>query len=56
MAAQIKSTKMIGIDKHKNDVNENGFTTINNKKRRVIHIEFSNQELPTELNWAERLN
>lgn len=30
--------------------------TINNKKRRVIHIEFSNQELPTELKWAERLN
>jgi ectoine hydroxylase-related dioxygenase (phytanoyl-CoA dioxygenase family) len=28
----------------------------NNKKRRVIHIEFSNQELPTELKWAERLN
>jgi ectoine hydroxylase-related dioxygenase (phytanoyl-CoA dioxygenase family) len=30
--------------------------TTNNKKRRVIHIEFSNQELPAELNWAERLN
>lgn len=30
--------------------------TTNNKKRRVIHIEFSNQELPTELKWAERLN
>ncbi|ABG60829.1 phytanoyl-CoA dioxygenase family protein [Cytophaga hutchinsonii] len=30
--------------------------TTNNKKRRVIHIEFSNQELPVELNWAERLN
>jgi ectoine hydroxylase-related dioxygenase (phytanoyl-CoA dioxygenase family) len=30
--------------------------TSNNKKRRVIHIEFSNQELPTELKWAERLN
>ena len=30
--------------------------TINNKKRRVIHIEFSNQELPVELNWSERLN
>jgi ectoine hydroxylase-related dioxygenase (phytanoyl-CoA dioxygenase family) len=29
--------------------------TTNNKKRRVIHIEFSNRELPTELNWAERL-
>lgn len=30
--------------------------TINNKKRRVIHIELSDQELPTELNWAEQLN
>lgn len=30
--------------------------TTNNKKRRVIHIEFSNQELPLELKWAERLN
>ena len=29
---------------------------INNRQRRVIHIEFSNQELPTELNWAERIN
>jgi ectoine hydroxylase-related dioxygenase (phytanoyl-CoA dioxygenase family) len=28
--------------------------TTNNKKRRVIHIEFSNQELPKELKWAER--
>ncbi len=28
----------------------------NNKKRRVIHIEFSNRELPNELNWAERIN
>lgn len=30
--------------------------TTNNKQRRVIHIEFSNQELPVELNWAERIN
>jgi ectoine hydroxylase-related dioxygenase (phytanoyl-CoA dioxygenase family) len=30
--------------------------TTNNKQRRVIHIEFSNHELPTELNWSERLN
>lgn len=30
--------------------------TINNRQRRVIHIEFSNQELPTELKWAERIN
>jgi ectoine hydroxylase-related dioxygenase (phytanoyl-CoA dioxygenase family) len=30
--------------------------TTNNKKRRVIHIEFSNQELPSELNWSERMN
>lgn len=30
--------------------------TTNNQQRRVIHIEFSNQELPIELNWAERIN
>lgn len=30
--------------------------TTDNKQRRVIHIEFSNQELPEELNWAERIN
>jgi ectoine hydroxylase-related dioxygenase (phytanoyl-CoA dioxygenase family) len=30
--------------------------TTNNRKRRVIHIEFSNKELPTELKWAERIN
>ncbi len=30
--------------------------TTNNKKRRVIHIEFTNQELPGELKWSERLN
>ena len=30
--------------------------TTNNKKRRVIHIEFSNRELPNELKWAERIN
>jgi ectoine hydroxylase-related dioxygenase (phytanoyl-CoA dioxygenase family) len=30
--------------------------TINDRQRRVIHIEFSNQELPAELNWAERLS
>ena len=29
--------------------------TTNNQKRRVIHIEFSNKELPTDLKWAERL-
>jgi ectoine hydroxylase-related dioxygenase (phytanoyl-CoA dioxygenase family) len=29
--------------------------TTNNKKRRVIHIEFSNQKLPKGLNWAETL-
>lgn len=29
--------------------------TTNNKKRRVIHLEFSNQELPLELKWAERV-
>ncbi|WP_338876820.1 phytanoyl-CoA dioxygenase family protein [Spirosoma sp. SC4-14] len=30
--------------------------TTNRKKRRVIHIEFSNKELPIELKWAERIN
>jgi ectoine hydroxylase-related dioxygenase (phytanoyl-CoA dioxygenase family) len=30
--------------------------TTNNKKRRVIHIEFSNQQLPTGLNWSEKMN
>lgn len=30
--------------------------TINNERRRVIHIEFSNQELPKELEWNERIN
>lgn len=29
--------------------------TTNNKKRRVIHIEFSNLELPREIQWAEKL-
>ena len=30
--------------------------TTNNKQRRIIHIEFSNQELPAALNWADRIN
>ena len=30
--------------------------TTNNRQRRVIHIEFSNLELPPELSWAERIN
>ncbi|KQT20562.1 phytanoyl-CoA dioxygenase [Chryseobacterium sp. Leaf404] len=30
--------------------------TTNGKKRRVIHIEFSDRELPDELNWSERMN
>ena len=30
--------------------------TTNNQKRRVIHIEFSNMELPEEINWSERLS
>lgn len=29
--------------------------TTNNEKRRVIHLEFSNLELPEELEWAERI-
>ena len=28
-------------------------TTTSNKKRRVIHIEFSNQKLPEPLQWSE---
>lgn len=30
--------------------------TVNNKRRRVIHIEFSNEELPPQIHWAERPN
>ncbi len=30
--------------------------TTNNNKRRVIHIEFCNQELHQELKWVERMN
>ncbi|MCX8531449.1 phytanoyl-CoA dioxygenase family protein [Chryseobacterium luquanense] len=30
--------------------------TTNGKKRRVIHIEFSDRELPEELNWSERMH
>ena len=30
--------------------------TTNHQKRRVIHIEFSNMELPEEINWSEKLN
>jgi len=29
--------------------------TTNNERRRVIHIEFSNKELPNELNWSEKM-
>lgn len=29
--------------------------TINNKQRRVIHLEFSNKNLPGDLNWSEQL-
>ena len=29
--------------------------TVNNSNRRVIHIEFSNMELPSEIKWAEKL-
>ncbi len=28
--------------------------TTNNKKRRVIHIEFSDMDLPNGINWAEK--
>jgi hypothetical protein len=27
--------------------------TTNDKKRRVIHLEFSNAKLPDEIKWAE---
>ena len=30
--------------------------TTNNQKRRVVHIEFSNQTLPNGLNWSEYLS
>lgn len=30
--------------------------TTNGKKRRVIHIEFSDRQLPEKLNWSEKLN
>ena len=30
--------------------------TTNNERRRVIHIEFSNQKLPNELEWSEKKN
>jgi ectoine hydroxylase-related dioxygenase (phytanoyl-CoA dioxygenase family) len=30
--------------------------TINNKRRRVIHIEFSSDKLPEPLQWAEKLD
>lgn len=29
--------------------------TLNNKRRRVIHVEFANKELPLGLQWAERM-
>jgi ectoine hydroxylase-related dioxygenase (phytanoyl-CoA dioxygenase family) len=30
--------------------------TINNNRRRVIHIEFSRKELTANLNWSEKMN
>ncbi len=30
--------------------------TTNNQKRRVVHIEFSDLQLPHELNWSEKMN
>ena len=30
--------------------------TTNDKQRRVIHVEFSNVELPDQLSWAERID
>lgn len=30
--------------------------TTNNERRRVIHIEFSNKQLPNELDWSEKMS
>ncbi len=30
--------------------------TTNNERRRVIHIEFSNKNLPDELEWSEKMD
>ena len=30
--------------------------TVNDSRRRVIHIEFSNIELPENLEWSERIS
>ncbi|CAM3965473.1 MULTISPECIES: phytanoyl-CoA dioxygenase family protein [Flavobacterium] len=30
--------------------------TINNEKRRVIHVEFSNLDLPEGISWSEKIN
>ena len=29
--------------------------TTNNTRRRVIHIEFSNQKLPNKMEWSEKV-
>lgn len=29
--------------------------TTNNKRRRVIHIEFASKELPNQINWSEKM-
>lgn len=53
MACEVKSG---GVMLMKPLILHSSSRTTNGQKRRVIHIEFSDVELPTELQWSERLN
>ena len=53
-AETVCEVKMGGIMIMKPLLLHSSSRTLNNKKRRVIHIEFSDQELPEELKWAEK--
>jgi ectoine hydroxylase-related dioxygenase (phytanoyl-CoA dioxygenase family) len=53
---EICSVKKGGIMLMKPLLLHSSSRTTNDRQRRVIHIEFSNIELPKELNWSERLN
>jgi len=53
---QVCSVKKGGIMLMKPLLLHSSGRTTNNQQRRVIHIEFSNIELPKDLNWSERLN